>query len=139
MSYLLDICAISALRKKVPTHVIHWFENKDEDLFFISAVTLAELFDGVEHLPASKKRSDLEDWLHGNVLARFKDRILPIDEKVAKTWGLLSAHLKNKGINVGTQDLYIAATALVNSLAIVTLNLKDFKDVNISIFNPWEK
>lgn len=137
MSYLIDTCVISELRKKIPLQVADWFENKDEELFFISVVTIAELLDGIERLSASKKKRDLEDWLHGDVLSRFKDRILPIDEKVAKTWGLLSASLKNKGINVGIQDLYIAATARVNSLSIVTLNHKDFKDTDISIFNPW--
>jgi len=137
MSYLIDTCVISELRRKIPSHVSEWFESKDEELFFISVVTVAELLDGIERLPMSKKKRDLEDWFHGDVLSRFKDRILPIDEKVAKAWGLLSASLKNKGINVGIQDLYIAATARVNSLAVVTLNFKDFKDIEISIFNPW--
>ena len=137
MSYLIDTCVISELRKKIPPHVANWFESKDEELFFISVVTIAELLDGIERLPTSKKKRNLEDWLHGDLLSRFKDRILSIDEKVAKTWGLLSAGLKNKGINVGIQDLYIAATARVNSLAVVTLNLKDFKDTDIPIFNPW--
>src|ERR1700733_6093109 len=133
MSYLIDTCIISELRKKIPSQVTNWFDNKDEELFYISVVTVAELLDGIERLPTSKKKRDLENWFHGDVLSRFKDCILPIDEKVAKTCGFLSAALKSKGVNVGVQDLYIAATAKVNSLAVVTLNFKDFKDADISL------
>jgi predicted nucleic acid-binding protein len=138
MSYLLDTCVISELRKVTPLHVKDWFESKDEELFFISVVTIAELLDGIERLPSSKKKNDLKEWFHGSVLSRFKDRILVIDEKTAKMWAHLNANLIKKGVTVGIQDLYIAATAMVNSLAVVTLNLKDFKNTNISIFNPWE-
>ena len=138
MSYLLDTCIISELRKTIPTHTKDWFESRDENQFFISIVTIAELSDGIERLPSSKKKNVLKDWFQGDVLSRFKDHILPIDEKIAKIWGQLNADLMRKGVTVGIQDLYIASTAIVNSLTIVTLNLKDFKNANISIFNPWE-
>jgi len=138
MSYLLDTCVISELRKKVPLHVVRWFESRDEDLFFISAVTVAELFDGIERLSPSKKKEELIDWFHGDVIVRFNDRILPIDERVAKKWGHLSAYLRKSGHNVGIQDLYIAATASVYALAVVTLNFKDFKNAMIDVVNPWE-
>ncbi len=52
--------------------------------------------------------------------------------------GAFKRCLEKKGITVGVQDLYIAATAQINTLSIVTLNLKDFKNINISILNPWE-
>lgn len=138
MSYLLDTCVISELRKSIPIHIKNWFESKDENQFFISVVTIAELSDGIERLPSSKKKNVLKDWFHGDVLSRFKDRILSIDEKVAKVWGQLNANLMKKGVTVGIQDLYIAAIAMTNNLTIVTLNLKDFKNANILIFNPWD-
>lgn len=138
MSYLLDTCTISELRKSISQKTMEWFESKDQDLLFISVVTIAELFDGIERLPKSKKKKDLEDWFHGDIHTRFKDRILPIDDRVAMEWGHLNAQLQRKGICVGVQDLYIAATAKSHNLAIVTLNTKDFQWVDIPLINPFE-
>ncbi len=137
MSYLLDTCVLSELRKNVPENIRNWFEAIDQDLFFISAVTIAELLDGIERLPSSKKKKDLENWFFGEIYTRFKDRILVIDDHVAKEWAYLNTSLLQKGHSVGVQDLYIAATAKSHGFIIVTLNVKDFQQTKIPIINPW--
>lgn len=138
MSYLLDTCVISELRKNIPDAVRNWFSTIDQELFFISVVTIAELLDGIERLAQSKRRKDLEKWFFGEVYSRFKDRILPIDDHVAKEWAYLNAFLLRKGKIVGVQDLYIAATAKSQGFAIVTRNTKDFENTQIPLINPWE-
>jgi hypothetical protein len=35
-------------------------------------------------------------------------------------------------------DGLLAATALVRGLTLVTRNVRDFADVGISVFNPWD-
>jgi predicted nucleic acid-binding protein len=129
---------ISEMRKEIPLLVKNWFFQKNENSFFISSVTIAELMDGIERLPASTKKIDLMAWFFGEVLDRFSGKILPIDENVAKTWGQLSASLRKMGITIGVKDLYIAATAHVHSLAILTLNEKHFIPTNIAVINPWK-
>ena len=138
MSYLIDTCVISYLRKEMPSCAMQWFANREEESFLMSVVTVAELLDGIERLKPSKKKRDLESWFFGEVMERFKGRILPIDEQIAKAWGLLSASLRNKGIAVSVQDLYLAATAQVYSLAILTANSKHLKALDLPVINPWE-
>lgn len=138
MSYLLDTCVLSELRKTVPATVREWFDSKDQDLFYISVVTIAELLDGIERLPASKKRHDLEDWFYGEVHTLFNNRIIHITDHIAKEWAYLSASSSQKGIVVGVQDLYIAATAKSHSFSLVTLNTKDFQKLGIPLINPWK-
>lgn len=138
MSYILDTCVLSQLRKNIPNKVKEWFESKDQDLFFISVVAIAELWDGIERLENSKKRKDLEDWFFGDVQMRFKGRILSVDDNVALKWGTMNSALKRKGFIVGVQDLYIAATAAVNNFALVTLNTKDFENLELVLVNPWD-
>lgn len=101
-------------------------------------MTIAELWDGIERLEISQKRKDLEEWFIGEIQTRFKGNILSIDETIAIKWGALNSSLQKKGLTVGVQDLYIAATALARNLALVTLNTKDFVNLNLTIINPWE-
>lgn len=138
MSYLLDTCVISGLRTEIPDAVQHWFSSREEESFFLSVVTVAEIWDGIERLPKSRKKTLLEDWFVGDVISRFKTRIIPIDYKIGMEWGTLNASLKKKGIILGTQDLYIGATAKAHGLSIVTINTKDFNSMEIPLFNPWE-
>jgi len=44
--------------------------------------------------------------------------------------------LKGKAITV--TDGLIAATALHHDLTIVTRNVKDFEQIEVSVLNPWE-
>lgn len=138
MSYLLDTCIISDLRKAVPTQARAWFESRNQESFYLSVVTLAELLDGIERLPSSHKRKELEKWYHYEVQQHFKRHILSIDDRVAKEWGLLNANLNKKGLCVGVQDLYIGATARIFSLTLVTRNKKDFQAMDIPLVDPWE-
>lgn len=138
MSYLLDTCIISELRKDVPDHVKLWFSNKNPESFYISVVTVAELLDGIERLPSSKKKKDLMEWHINDVLNRFQDKIFPIDESIARAWGRLSASLRQKGVTIGVQDIYLAATTQIHALTLVTTNIKHFKDTDIPVINPWE-
>jgi toxin FitB len=137
MSYLLDTCVLSELRKSIPLNVREWFSSKDSDLFFISVVTVAELWDGIECLSASQKRRDLEEWFRDEVHSRFKDRIFSVDDRVAREWGSLNAKLQKKGCMVGLQDIYIAATAKSWDLSLITLNVKDFEHMDLMVINPW--
>ncbi len=139
MTYLLDTCIISELRKKekIETSVLEWFENKDSDAFSLSVVTIAEIWNGIELLPRSRKRTLLEDWFYGEILTEFKDKIIPIDERIAMEWGSLDAVFRKKGKPLSVQDLYIAATAKVYGMAIVTINVKDFIHDDITVINPW--
>lgn len=138
MSYLLDTCVLSELRKTVPHRVKEWFDSKDQDLFYISVVTIAELLDGIQRLPASKKRSELEDWFYGEVHTLFMNKIIPITDHVAKEWAYMSSTSSQKGIVVGVQDLYIAATAKSQGFSLITLNTKDFQKLGIPLINPWK-
>lgn len=137
MAYLLDTCVVSYLRKNIPPEVRDWFTSQDDEFFFLSVVTLAEIEDGISRLSPSQKKQDLEDWFYGSLQARFQERILPIDVTVARTWGQLNAKLICHGFNVGVQDLYLAATAKVHGLALVTVNVNDFENMDVVVINPW--
>jgi toxin FitB len=70
-------------------------------------------------------------WL-AELQTRFERRILPVDTRIAQTWGRLNASTPRN-----TVDSLIAATALVHGLTVVTRNTADFEGCGVGLLNPW--
>lgn len=139
MSFLLDTNVVSEWTKPRPNAgVIDWLANADEDSVYLSVVTLAELRHGIQRLSPGKRRAQLDEWLHADLLLRFERRILPVDIAVADQGGHLVARCESRGRSIHAMDALIAATAEVNSLTLVTRNASDFSEVTKSIVDPWK-
>jgi len=141
MTYLLDTCIISKLRKisKSKDKILQeWVVKHAEEQYFLSVLTIGEIEQGISKLKDDKQKRILEDWLN-EVLFRFESRILPIDSRVAAKWGALSGASLKRGSPQPVIDCLIASTAIVHDLALVTENIKDFAQIDeLKIFNPWE-
>ncbi len=138
MKYLLDTNVISETIKPSPApKVIAWLEEIQRDGLYISAVTLGEIYRGIEKLPDGKRRKTLQAWVDSFVPEWFGNgnRILPFDEWTAEHWGRISAHMRSP---VQTLDSLIAATAIANRATLVTRNRKDFSVPGLKVLNPWE-
>lgn len=142
MTYLLDTCIISKLRKisKSKDLILQdWILKNTEEQYFLSVLTIGEIQQGISNSKDAKQRRLLEDWLNGEVLFRFENRVLPIDYRVAAKWSHLSGISLQNGSPQSVIDGLIASTAIVHDLILVTENIKDFSQLNeLKIFNPWE-
>ncbi len=139
MKYLLDTCLVSELvRKKPDSRVLKWVAECDEDLTFLSVLTLGEIRKDVSKLEDKKRRAALQMWLDSELRVRFGERILPITQDIAQTWGLLQGEAEAKGIAVPTIDGLIGATAITHNLTVVTRNVSDLAKTGAKILNPWE-
>lgn len=138
MTFLLDTTVVSEWVKQRPDPgVIDWVAEVDEDRVFLSVVTLAELRYGIERLADGKRRKRLDAWLRDELVLRFEGRVLSVDEMVADCWGEVVARREAIGRPIGVMDAFIAATANVHSLKLVTRNEKDFKSAVKEVVNPW--
>ena len=137
MSFLLDTNVVSEWVKPRPNPgLVGWMESTDEDRIFISVVSLAELRYGVERMAAGSRRSRLEDWLRDELPLRFEGRILPVCIKVAEAWGKTVSRSESAGRPIGAMDAFLAATAEMHRLTLVTRNVSDFPLLK-AILNPW--
>jgi predicted nucleic acid-binding protein len=105
---------------------------------FLSAITVGELNRGIQRPPDSRHRKALSNWLIGDLLIGFADRVLPLDVPVVMTWGGLVARMEADGQQIPAIDSLLAATAAQHVLVMATHNVRDFKPTGISIINPWE-
>jgi predicted nucleic acid-binding protein len=137
VNFLLDTNAVSEWVKPQPNPgLIAWMEAADEDRIFISVVSLAELRYGVERMATGRRRSRLEQWLRHELPLRFESRILPVDTRVAEAWGRTVSRNEAAGHPIGAIDAFLAATAEVHHLTLVTRNGSDFSLLK-ALLNPW--
>ena len=142
MTYLLDTCIISKLRKLPKQNdpaLRNWIKKHKESQFFLSVLTLGEIQQGIYNLKDQKHRRVFEDWLRGELIPRFNKKILDINLHVVSKWGELSGLYMKKGKTLPVIDCLIASTAIVHDLIVVTENIKDFSKIKeCKVFSPWE-
>ncbi|MPY88222.1 MAG: PIN domain-containing protein [Luteitalea sp.] len=140
MSFLLDTNVVSEWVKPRPDPgVVAWLSQVDEDRVYISVVTLAELRHGIERLDNGKRRKRLDEWLSHELPLRFEGRVVLIDEAVADAWGKEVARREALGQAIAPLDAFMAATAHVHALTLVTRNVSDFESSLKAIVNPWSQ
>ena len=138
--YLLDTNLVSELRKvrsgKADPGVAAWAERVDAACLFLSAISLHELELGVRLMERrdAAQGARLREWLEDCVLPAFDGRILPVDVSVARRSAAL--HVPDPH---PLRDGFIAATALVHSLVVVTHNVADFEASGVELLNPWHQ
>lgn len=137
--FLLDTNVLSELVKLNPDDkVVSWVEQMDEDLLYLSVLTLGEIRKGITTLSPASRRVKIEAWLEKDLQDRFAGRILPVTEGVADRWGVLAGNYQLKKLALPIIDGLLAATALHHNLSLVTRNVKDVLHTGVDLFNPWE-
>ena len=136
--YLIDTNVISEMRKagsgKIDRQVDRWLDSVLLANLYMSAVSILEIEIGVLQ---SERRDPqqgamLRAWLEDQVLPDFEGRILPVDIPVARQCATL--HVPDRQAE---RDAFIAATALVHGMQMVTRNTRDFERMGTNPLNPW--
>ena len=118
--------------------VIQWMNAIDEEKMCISAITVGEIQHGIERMPESHRKTELQVWLNDGLIERFDQRILALDTQTMFVWGSLVARIAKSGQTLALMDSLIVATVLQNNLIIVTRNVTDFIPGGVQVINPWE-
>ncbi len=111
--------------EKESLNIEGWFETHADDQFEIAAITVAELWHGLERANA-KHRAQRESYLRRTLLG------LPIahyTEATALEHARIWADLESRGKMIGYYDLIVAATALERGSAVATFNDRHFSQV----------
>jgi toxin FitB len=140
--YLLDTSIVSMLapdRKERLTPAAEWLRAQAE-LMCISTVTLLEVRQGIARLVrvgTAERAARLEQWLQ-RICVEAKERILPLDADIALEAGNMSDAALAKGAHPGVPDLFIAATAKVRKLELLTRNGRRSEPLGIKWHDPFD-
>lgn len=138
MRYLLDTNVISEWTKPRPdAGVIAWLDAADENGLYLSVLAFAELRLGIELLPSGPKRARISAWLDEDLAARFEGRIIGIDRPIAEAWAGVIAHGRAQGVTPPVLDAFLAATAHVHEMTLVTRNERHLAFLGVPVLSPW--
>lgn len=131
MAWFLDTNAcIMHLRGRHPQLSAKWRQHRAEDLA-IPLPAYAELLVGAE------KSSQPEKVLWQIELLLEAHEIVEITEEVAEHYARIRADLEKRGVTIGGNDLWIAATACAHGATLVTNNTAEFTRVPGLLIEDW--
>jgi tRNA(fMet)-specific endonuclease VapC len=131
--YLLDTNVCIMYLKGRSYSIKRYIDNLEADKIVVCSVVKAELFYGSMGSNNPQKSLNLQK----SFLSRFIS--LPFDDACAEVYGKIRRDLVNLGTPIGSNDLQIAAIALVNNLTLVTHNVREFRRVEGLRVEDWEE
>ena len=110
-----------------------WLRSRTAEQVEIAAITVAELWHGVERATGTY-RSERERYLRTIVELVA---IVPYTERTAYEHARLWAELERAGTRIGYYDLIVGATALERGSAVATFNTKHFGQIRgLKVIEP---
>lgn len=136
--FLLDTNTVcEPFKDRADPRVLAWLQGGSPDQSFVSAISLAEISYGLERLSAGRKADGIRAWRDELVLTLGR-RLLTVDAEIAMAQGRIRRAAENARRTMPFMDAFLAATADVHGLTLVTRNVRDFEAWGGAIFNPWE-
>jgi hypothetical protein len=140
VKYLLDTCVLSECARRNPdARLVAWLETTAEgDDFYVSAITIGEIAEGIESLPDGDPRKlRLDAWFRTEILGTYGDRIVDFDREAALAWGRIKGATSRAGLVRPDLDAQIAATALAHGMTVATRNVSDMAHTGVPVVNPF--
>jgi predicted nucleic acid-binding protein len=123
--YLIDTDILIWVLRGNKKYEIYLQELKNNGSLSISTITIAEIYKNIypsEMVKTENLLQELQTW--------------DVTESIAKQGGLYWQQFSKKLKNLNLTDCLIAATANINNLKLVTLNIRHFPMHDIHVVNP---
>jgi predicted nucleic acid-binding protein len=136
---LLDTNVISEVLRPAPEPaVLAWLRLSRRRELWTCSIVLAELFSGVDMMPAGKRQQILREKMDDLVSTLFAGQISNFDVAAARAYGSILARRQAMGHRISELDAQIAAIAVVCGATLATRNIQDFEHCGIQLIDPWE-
>jgi predicted nucleic acid-binding protein len=135
---VLDTNVVSAMMRSPPdSTVISLLDKRDPDSIWTTSITLFEIRQGIERLPDSRRRAELEAAAQRAFDRVFAGRVLEFDSEAAHSAAVLAADRARHGRPGDFRDTLIAGIVLSRHAEFATRNVRHFADLDVSVVDPW--
>jgi predicted nucleic acid-binding protein len=135
---VLDTNVLSAVMRASPDpSVVVWLDRQPAESVWTTAVTVFEIRLGLQLLPDSRLRVQLENAFQRALQDGLQHRILPFDPAAADAAAVLAARRQQLGRPVDLRDTMIAAIAIARRAPVATRNTRHFADLDVPVIDPW--
>jgi toxin FitB len=136
---ILDTNIISEPMRVNPNKsVMNWLDAQVAESLFVTTISLAELFVGIEMLPDGKRKSGLGNKLNDVINHLFAMRILAFDHASAINYAKLMIRASSTGHIITMGDGQIASIAETHHFAVATRDTKPFIAAGLTVINPFD-
>jgi tRNA(fMet)-specific endonuclease VapC len=129
--YLLDTDTASYLIRSASSVLDARLALQSPGQVFVSAVTRAELLDGIRKMPQAKRLAARVEGF----LSSFHS--LPWENAAAEAFAEIRTELERSGTPIGVMDTMIAAHAMAAGAVLVTNNTRHFQRVKGLTVENW--
>jgi tRNA(fMet)-specific endonuclease VapC len=133
MTYLMDTNAFSDMMREHPKMDIHLAGVSSTDRVVICSMVRGEIRYGIERLPQSKRRQELEAKA-SKLFAIIPCE--PVPEAAGDHYARIKLTRQRAGLTLDENDLWIAATALALGAVLISRD-SDFQRIDGLMVEDW--
>jgi len=135
MGVIFDTSVLIALERN-PGPLEKLIQERGDEPFGISTITVSELLHGVHRADSEKRRLRRESFVEKAI------ELFPIyvfDLSAARIYARIWANLAKKGESVGAHDLIIASTCISLGFSVITTDMRDFSKIDGLMVERYER
>ena len=117
--------------------MVAWLDRQPAESVWITSITLFEARLGLALLPSGRRQQTLEAAFARLLEEDLENRVLDFDSAAATEAASLAAARQKNGRPVDMRDTQIAGIALARRATLATRNVRHFRDLKISVVDPW--
>jgi toxin FitB len=134
---VLDTNVLSEAMADSPAPAVYeWLVRQTPSQLFTTTISMAEILQGIELLPAGKRRAALSAAAQ-NMFGLFADRILSFHEDAARAFAPIAVLRRRRGKPISLFDAQIASVAKAHDATVATRDTSDFEGCGVRLVNPW--
>lgn len=125
MGVILDTSVLIEAERR-ESEIQQFAESREEEVFGLSVISVAELLHGVHRADSIKRRLKRSAYVE-KVIELFP--IYNFEISIARIYAELWSDMNKRGIQIGAHDLIIGSTALSLGFSVVTYNKRHFERI----------
>lgn len=126
------------MRPSPASAVRDWVRARGGRALCTTSITLAEIRYGIERLPDGRRKERLRARAE-DLFATFADQVLPFDVAAAAHYAAVVTRRDHAGLPIDGFDAQIASICRTHRAALATRNVKDFRDLEVDLIDPWNE